>query len=124
MPDDYSDEALFDAETRQLMDLIEFDHGGEEYDRRYPDGIPTSIIVSMKDGRSFDSGLVMYPSGHARNTTADLEGILQTKFQRMGELALDQSGPVITLLKELPEMDSAALRAIWDFEIEDVGGFS
>ena len=28
----------------------------------------------------------MYPSGHARNTTADLEGILGEKMRRMGEL--------------------------------------
>ena len=30
----------------------------------------------------------MYPSGHARNTTADLEGILGEKMRRMGEIAL------------------------------------
>ena len=27
MPEDYSDEALFDEETRGLMELIEFQHG-------------------------------------------------------------------------------------------------
>ncbi|MEC8560404.1 MAG: MmgE/PrpD family protein [Planctomycetota bacterium] len=124
MPEDYSDEALFDEETRSLMDLIEFDHGGEEYDTRYPDGIPTSIIIRMKDGRSFDSGLVMYPSGHARNTTADLEDILRTKFQRMGELAMENGGPVISRLMALPDMDPSALRTIWDFQIKDVGGFA
>ena len=35
-------------------------------------------------GRSFDSGLVMYPGGHARNTTADLDAILKTKFALLG----------------------------------------
>jgi 2-methylcitrate dehydratase len=32
----------------------------------------------------------MYPSGHARNTTCDLKGILQNKFQILGNLALEQ----------------------------------
>jgi 2-methylcitrate dehydratase len=31
----------------------------------------------------------MYPSGHARNTTCDLKGILQNKFQILGNLALE-----------------------------------
>ena len=49
-----------------------FTHGGKEYDDKYPEGIPTSIKITMKDGTVHDSGFVMFPSGHARNTTADL----------------------------------------------------
>ena len=30
----------------------------------------------------------MYPSGHARNTTANLESILSHKFQLLGSLAV------------------------------------
>lgn len=35
-------------------------------------------------GKKYDSGLVMYPAGHARNTTADLRGILAHKFSLLG----------------------------------------
>src|SRR5206468_1630359 len=41
LPADYDDASLFDPLTRQLMDKIEFRHGGKEYDEKYPDGIPT-----------------------------------------------------------------------------------
>ena len=124
MPEDYSDEALFDEETRGLMDIIEFKHGGAEYDSRYPDGIPTSIILTLNDGTQLDSGMVMYPSGHARNTTADLAGILDVKFERMGDLALEGASQIIARINDLPKMGTTSLRSIWDFDIKQVGGFS
>jgi 2-methylcitrate dehydratase len=124
MPEDYSDEALFDEQTRALMQLIEFEHGGEEYDSRYPDGIPTSIVLQMADGRELDSGLVMYPSGHARNESADLKGILATKFSRMGELGMDGHAASVEKLNNLTALDADQLWTLWDFDIKDVGGFS
>ncbi|MEE2971813.1 MAG: hypothetical protein VX672_01685, partial [Planctomycetota bacterium] len=124
MPEDYADEAIFDDATRALMDKIEFEHGGEEYDRRYPDGIPTSIVIRMKDNTAFDSELVMYPSGHARNTSADLKSILGSKFQRLGDLCLEDAPSIIDRMNNLPTFDAEALRLFWDFEIKDVGGFS
>lgn len=87
MPYDYDQNALQDPETRKLMSLIAFEHGGPEYDRNYPDGIPTSVVIEDSKGQTFDSGLVMYPAGHARNTTADLEGILSHKWGLMADLA-------------------------------------
>ena len=71
-PYDYAEDerAIFNPLTRSLMKKITFEHGGPEYDRRYPDGIPTSIIITTADGKRHDTGLVMYPAGHARNTTA------------------------------------------------------
>src|SRR5690606_36968506 len=45
LPEDYSDEALVHPLTRMLMERIAFEHGGEAYDARYPDGIPTSIEI-------------------------------------------------------------------------------
>merc|ERR1711959_514162 len=48
------------------MAKISFSHGGPEYDAKYPDGIPTSIDITTRGGKKISSGLVMYPSGHAR----------------------------------------------------------
>src|SRR4029079_6535176 len=42
-PADYDEQALFNPLTRQLIDKIEFRHGGKEYDDKYPDGIPTTL---------------------------------------------------------------------------------
>jgi 2-methylcitrate dehydratase len=66
-PLDYSHAALFNETTRKIMDKIEFAHGGVDYDSKYPDGIPTSVEIRTKEGKVYDSGLVMYPTGHAHN---------------------------------------------------------
>lgn len=58
------------------MEKIEFKHGGEEFDSRYPKGIPTRVIIEMKNGDVFDSDMVEFPGGHALNETVDLEKIL------------------------------------------------
>lgn len=42
-PKDYSQSAINNNFTRALMKKIDFSHGGPEYDKNYPDGIPTSI---------------------------------------------------------------------------------
>ena len=43
-PADYAEDesALFHPLTRRLMQHIDFRHGGPDFDRRYPDGIPTT----------------------------------------------------------------------------------
>lgn len=79
--------ALFHPVTRALMEKIDFRHGGPEYDARYPEGIPTSMVIHTADGRDLDSGLVLFPAGHARNQSADLKDILDHKFQMLANLA-------------------------------------
>jgi len=90
-PKDYSYKAVFDEKTRSLMNKTSFSHGGKEYDDKYPEGIPTSVKITLKGGKVLDSGFVMFPSGHAGNKTADLNGILNYKFNLLGGLALDSS---------------------------------
>ena len=82
--------AVWEIHLADGIHMIEFEHGGQEYDDRYPDGIPTSMTVTLDGDRSYDSGLIMYPSGHARNTTCDLEDILagQPVGQPLSEAAL------------------------------------
>lgn len=87
-PVDYGYAAVWDPMTRKLMDKIEFEHGGKEYDEKYPDGIPTSIQITSSNGKTFDSGFVMYPGGHARNTSVDLNNVLEHKFNLLGKIAL------------------------------------
>jgi 2-methylcitrate dehydratase len=123
LPEDYNRAALFNDDTRALMKLIEFEHGGTSYDDRYPDGIPTSIIVTMASGESFDSGLVMYPSGHARNTSANLNDILATKFERLGGLALAHPQPVIDRFNAIADLTSDEVRSLHDFTLRSHGVF-
>ncbi len=122
-PYDYSAEAINNPRTRSLMEKIQFYHGGEEYDKRYPDGIPTSVIIEDTDGTEFDSGMVMYPAGHARNTEADLKGILEHKFNLLGKLAFEDPAPVVARFEHLGEKSAADIASINDFEIHTRDGF-
>lgn len=48
-PRDYGHQALFNPQTRELMNKCTFTHGGPEYDSKYPEGIPTSISITLKE---------------------------------------------------------------------------
>jgi len=108
-PYDYGKDALYDKETRALMQKISFSHGGPDYDAKYPDGIPTSINITIKEGgstRVISSGLVMYPSGHARNTAADLKGILDHKNGMLGDIVFADEAELKSFLGRLKSMKS------------------
>ena len=55
-PADYAEDesALFHPLTRRLMQQIDFRHGGPEYDRNYPDGIPTTVEIVARQTRPAD----------------------------------------------------------------------
>merc|ERR1711972_1109055 len=107
-PYDYGKDALYDADTRKLMAKISFTHGGPEYDAKYPDGIPTSIDITLKGGKLISSGMVMYPSGHARNATADLKAILAHKNRMLGDIVFSERATVDAFVKRLVDMKSAS----------------
>jgi 2-methylcitrate dehydratase len=60
------------------------------YDDKYPEGIPTSVQITLSSGKVLDSKLVMFPSGHARNSSANLNDILTHKFKLLAKLSLDE----------------------------------
>jgi 2-methylcitrate dehydratase len=123
LPHDFDAHALHHPVTRALMEKMTFEHGGAEYDAKYPDGIPTSIVMTDDQGQSFDSGLVMYPTGHARNTTADLRGLLAHKWEKLGELASDRPKKMIQQLSGIGGKSAAEVAKMFAFEIEDRGRF-
>jgi 2-methylcitrate dehydratase len=123
-PYDYGADAIVHPETRKIMERIEFEHA-PEYDAKYPDGIPTSLVIST-DAGEFDSGLVMYPGGHARNTDADLPGILAHKFQMLGALGLPDGENVNALVERFARLETltpAEIADLHDFEIASRPGY-
>ena len=122
-PYDFDANSINNERTRSLMEKIEFFHGGEDYDKRYPDGIPTSLIIEDTDGTEFDSGMVMYPAGHARNTEADLKGILAHKFELLGKLAFEDPAPIVARFDKLAEKSAEEIASMNDFEIQTRDGF-
>lgn len=120
LPKDYSGKALYNEVTRDLMQKIEFEHGGEEYDKKYPLGIPTSISLKTVKGEEFDSGLVMFPGGHAANETVSLTNILQHKFIRLGQLGLEKDELVqfVLNLENIADLTNEQLIDIYDCNIK------
>jgi 2-methylcitrate dehydratase len=117
VPADYDDAALVHPLTRALMDKIEFVHGGPEYDARYPDGIPTTVEIDHRALGRLSSGLVMYPEGHARNTSGDLPRLLAHKFRVLAGLGVRDVNGLLLRFSGLAKKSSAELLALYDFEI-------
>ena len=99
-PADYAEDetALFHPLTRQLMRQIDFRHGGPDYDRGYPDGIPTTVEVVHAKLGPLTSGLVMYPAGHARCESENLVESAGTKGAAPGRAGRRRRGVVPSTL--------------------------
>lgn len=113
-PYDYDKAAIFNETTRALMEKFSFEHGGKEYDERYPDGIPTSLVITTADGKKLDSGLVMYPVGHARNTTADLNAYLDAKWKLLGGMAVEDTSALLSKLSDLGSKSAEDVKALYN----------
>lgn len=118
-PWDYGKDALADSDLRKYMEKITFEHGGPSYDSKYPEGIPSSVTITSK-GQSYESGFVLFPSGHARNSTADLNDILAHKFQLLGSIATgsaEATEKLVAKINSIDSMTSYELASLYDFEI-------
>jgi len=124
-PHDYKEDesAVFNEKTRAIMGKITFEHGGQEYDKNYPDGIPTSLVIETRDGRTLDSGFVMYPAGHARNTGNDLEGILEHKFRLFAGLAVKDVDAAVRRVGNMAGKSAQEIQGMLDIPFEATGGF-
>jgi 2-methylcitrate dehydratase len=117
LPDDYSDASLVEPLTRSLMERIDFEHGGPEYDARYPDGIPTSLVIEHAELGALDSGLVMYPIGHARSASPALESLLAHKFRLLASAGVEDAGALAQRLERLDELSPAEVAELYALPI-------
>lgn len=118
-PYDYGKEALYDPATRNLMSKITFAHGGPEYDAKYPDGIPTSIDITLNGGKVIKSGLVMYPSGHARDTSANLKAILDHKNHMLGDIVFADRATTdafVGRLQNMKNLSASEVASVYEFD--------
>jgi 2-methylcitrate dehydratase len=125
-PHDFDHKSIMHPLTRKLMEKMAFEHGGPDYDARYPDGIPTSLVItdaSGGGGKTHDSGMVMYPSGHARNKTAKLREILDHKWRMLGALAVSDPATLVSRLDRLETKSATELAELYRFEIIRRGKF-
>jgi len=117
-PADFTNEALFHPLTRKLMERIDFRHGGPEYDAKYPDGLPTLLEIDHEALGTLSSGLVLYPEGHARNTSGNLDRLLQQKFLRLAGLGVRDPAELLAQMTNLEEKSSREIAGLYCFEIE------
>jgi 2-methylcitrate dehydratase len=119
-PADYSDAAIMDPLTRDLMRRIEFRHGGPEYDSKYPDGIPTTVEIHHATLGRASSGLVMYPTGHARGENESLERLLEHKFHLLTSRGVNRPDDLLRRLADLRDKSVAEIAELYSFEIANV----
>jgi len=104
---------------RAIFDKIEFVHGGQGYDDKYPEGIPTTVELEWANGNQASSGLVMFPGGHARNTRHNLKSILEHKNKCLGALAVEDVDGLLTQLSDLESKTAAEMLTIYNCDIID-----
>jgi 2-methylcitrate dehydratase len=121
-PVDYAedDSALFHPLTRRIMQQIDFRHGGPDFDRRYPDGIPTSVEISHAKLGPLTSGLVMYPQGHARADSNELTRLLKHKFRLLASPAVDDADALVSRFTNMSQKSSNEIADLYNFAIRGV----
>jgi 2-methylcitrate dehydratase len=121
-PADYAEDetALFHPLARRIMKQIDFRHGGPEYDRRYPDGIPTTIELSHAKLGPLSSGLVMYPRGHARADATKLTSLLEHKSRVLAGPAVDDVDALVKRFTGIRHKSPEEIASLYDFKIRDV----
>jgi 2-methylcitrate dehydratase len=117
VPADYDDASLAHPLTRSLIERIEFRHGGPDYDSKYPDGIPTTLEIEHETLGNLSSGLVMYPEGHARNSSGNLAGLLEYKFHKLAALGVDDPDALYRRFTRLADKSAQEIRTLFDFKI-------
>ena len=118
-PADYAEDetALFHPLARRLMQQIDFRHGGPDYDRRYPDGIPTTVELSHAKLGPLSSGLVMYPQGHARADAKNLASLLEHKCRLLAGHAVDDVDALVTRFTNVAQKSPQQIAELYDFKI-------
>ena len=119
LPEDYNDANLFDPLTRRIMDRIEFRHGGRDYDEKYPDGIPTTLEIEHELLGMLSSGLVMYPEGHARNTSGQLDDLLAYKFRKLAALGVEDVAGLYRRFSGMLQKSTDEIADLYSFVIKN-----
>jgi 2-methylcitrate dehydratase len=117
LPEDYTLKNIHNKTIRELMDKVVVIHGGATYDTKYPQGIPTSIRLHHTDVGQVDSGLIMYPLGHAQSDVTTTRDILNTKIQRLASLGLENPNALMARLNNIRKASPEDIRTMYSFDI-------
>ncbi|MDP6447448.1 MAG: hypothetical protein QF805_26865 [Pirellulaceae bacterium] len=118
--DDYCDDALFHPDTRRWMEKIDVLHGGDEFDRRYPAGIPTAVEIHHSLRGVLASGLVEFPLGHSGNQVGQFHKVLQFKMNQLLSRGVDHGADVLNRMLTIERACPADIAALYQFPIANV----
>jgi 2-methylcitrate dehydratase len=73
----------------------------------------------LKGGKKYDSGFIMFPSGHSRNTAANLREILDYKNNLLGKLALSEAelSEKLSMLNNIESASNKDLQNLYNCKI-------
>ena len=77
--------------------------------------------MNLQNGKNISSGLVMFPSGHANNSTCDLKGILNNKNKTLLRYAIpdaQEAEKLLTNLNNIENMSNRDLEEVYNCRIE------
>lgn len=119
-PADYSHEALICPITRKIIEKVHFFHGGAEFDKKYPEGIPSQVDIELNNGRKLSSGFIMFPPGHASNTSHDLKGSLDCKsrlYLDFCEISKKEIDHFLYNLNNIEKLGNKELEELYDIKL-------
>ncbi len=100
--DSFTEEKILAKDVRELMKKMSI-MVDPEYDKIYPEGIPNTIVIETRDGRTY-SETSTYPPGHFRNPLD--WGSLEKKFVKLTEnyLRPEKVRDIIDLVKKFDSL--------------------
>lgn len=119
-PVDYSNIALNCKQTRGIMEKIHFFHGGQKFDEKYPEGIPSQVDIEFVDGKKLSSGFVMFPPGHSANTSHNLKSTLEHKsklYLDFCQISPNEVNSFLHKLNNLEELDNKQLENLYNIPL-------
>ena len=99
------------------MEKIHVRHGGSSYDQKYPEGIPTSIRLQHNELGTVESGLIMYPLGHARSDFLITKDILHAKINYLASQGVKEPQAMMSRCKDLQNASVEDVRTLYSFDM-------
>ena len=101
------------------MTKITFEHGGLDYVAMLTE-FSRPRDITLEGGKKLSSGLVMYPLGHARSTSAGLDNILAHKNKLLGDLVFSEAGTpdnFVGCLQSMESLSATVMVSIFNFDL-------
>ena len=119
LPEDYSNNAITSKELARVIEKIHIQHGGQEYDSLYPEGIPARVSIVHKQFGKLDGELCIFPLGHSQSDPKETALVVNEKFERLVGEAVESPKKLAEELR-LCDMPADHVASLYSFRIKEV----